>query len=143
PALIRKIVEARQAGQDQITAWGTGRATREFLFVRDAAEAICAAAEKYNEPEPINIGSGSEISIRQLTETICDLCQFRGEVRWDASQPDGQPRRCLDTSRARNFLGFEARSTLRDGLEETIAWFEKRRVEETKAPARTRIQVAA
>jgi GDP-L-fucose synthase len=125
PALIRKAIEAREDGQDAIEVWGTGEASREFLFVRDAAEAIVLAAEHYNGPEPVNLGSGHEITIRALVELICDLCDFKGEVRWDRSKPDGQPRRCLDTSRARREFGFQARTSLRDGLCETIAWYER------------------
>jgi GDP-L-fucose synthase len=126
PALIRKAIEARDAGRDHIAAWGTGRASREFLYVADAARAVALAAAHYDDPEPINIGSGSEITIRQLTELICELCGFKGEVRWDPAQPDGQPRRCLDVSRAERALGFKATTGLRDGLIETIAWYERR-----------------
>jgi GDP-L-fucose synthase len=127
PALIRKACEARDAGRDHIEVWGTGSATREFLFVRDAAQGIALAAEHYNKPAPVNIGSGREISIRQLAEMICDLCAFKGSIRWDASKPDGQPRRCLDTTRARQEFGFVAATAFRDGLAETIAWYEKHR----------------
>lgn len=129
PALIRKVVSAREAGQKVVDAWGTGQATREFLFVRDAAEAICRATELYNEPAPLNLGSGKEISIRDLLELICELCGFRGEIRWDATKPDGQPRRCLDTTRARQAIGFEAQTSFRAGLLETIAWYEQHREE--------------
>jgi GDP-L-fucose synthase len=133
PALIRKAIEARDAGRDHIEAWGTGSASREFLFVRDAAEGIVLAAERYNEPDPINLGSGKEITIRKLTEQICDLCGFRGSIRWDPTKPDGQPRRCLDTSRARGAFGFEARTSFRDGLSETIAWYEKHRADQPRS----------
>lgn len=126
PALIRKTIEARDRGADHINAWGTGSASREFLFVRDAAEAIAIAADRYNGAEPVNIGSGSEITIRKLTELICDLCSFTGEIRWDHTKPDGQPRRCLDTSRAEKAFGFRATTTLRDGLAETIRWYEEK-----------------
>jgi GDP-L-fucose synthase len=125
PALIRKAIEAREARAEQIEVWGTGSASREFLFVSDAAEAIVLAAEHYDKPDPVNIGSGQEITIRALAEMICDLCGFKGVLRWDASKPDGQPRRCLDTSRARREFGFEAKTNFRDGLCETIAWYEK------------------
>ncbi len=125
PALIRKVIEARDSGRGHIEVWGTGTASREFLFVRDAAEAIALATERYNGPEPVNIGSGQEITIRELVKLICDLCAFRGEVRWDPSKPDGQPRRCLDTSRALRAFGFRASTGFRDGLAETIAWYEK------------------
>jgi GDP-L-fucose synthase len=127
PALIRKVVEARDAGQNHIDVWGTGTATREFLFVRDAARAIVLATQRYNEAEPVNIGSGTEVSIKDLTELICDLCAFRGELRWDASKPDGQPRRCLDTTRAERAFGFRAETSFRNGLIETIHWYEKHR----------------
>lgn len=125
PALIRKAVEARDAGAAYLNAWGTGAASREFLFVRDAAQAIALAAEHYDKPEPVNLGSGQEITIRDLTTLICDLCAFKGEIRWDPSKPDGQPRRCLDTTRARDEFGFTASTRFRDGLAETIAWFER------------------
>jgi GDP-L-fucose synthase len=125
PALIRKVVEARDAGRDHIVVWGTGKASREFLYVEDAARAIVLATEKYDQPDPVNIGSGQEITIRELAETICEFCAFKGAIRWDASKPDGQPRRCLDTTRARQAFGFEATTSLRDGLSATIAWYEK------------------
>jgi GDP-L-fucose synthase len=125
PALIRKVVEARDAGRDHIVVWGTGKASREFLYVEDAARAIALATEKYDQPDPVNIGSGQEITIRELAETICEFCAFKGTIRWDATKPDGQPRRCLDTSRARQAFGFEATTSLRDGLSATIAWYEK------------------
>jgi GDP-L-fucose synthase len=124
PALIRKALEAKAAGAEGIDVWGTGRASREFLFVRDAAEGIARATELYDAPEPVNLGSGQEISIRDLTELICELCGFRGALRWDETKPDGQPRRCLDTTRAQREFGFRAHTSLRDGLRETIAWYE-------------------
>jgi GDP-L-fucose synthase len=127
PALIRKVVEARDAGAAHIDVWGTGAASREFLFVRDAAKAIALATETYNKPEPVNIGSGQETTIRELAEMICDLGGFTGEIRWDPSQPDGQPRRCLDASRAEREFGFKASTRLRDGLIETLAWYERHR----------------
>jgi GDP-L-fucose synthase len=125
PALIRKAVLARDRGHDAIDVWGSGTASREFLFVRDAARAIALATEHYDKPEPVNIGSGQEVTIRQLAAMIVELCGFHGELRWDAQQPDGQPRRCLDTSRALQEFGFRAETPLRDGLAETIAWYEK------------------
>jgi GDP-L-fucose synthase len=125
PALIRKVIEARDAGRDHIVVWGTGQASREFLYVEDAARAIALATDRYDEPDPVNLGSGQEITIRQLAETICEFCAFKGTIRWDTTKPDGQPRRCLDTTRARKTFGFEATTTLRDGLSETIAWYEK------------------
>jgi GDP-L-fucose synthase len=124
PALIRKMVEARQAGLRHVTAWGSGRASREFLFARDAAEGIVRATESYDSPEPLNLGSGHEITIRDLAETIARLCDYRGEIVWDAAQPDGQPRRCLDTTRARQAIGFTAATSLAEGLRETIDWYE-------------------
>lgn len=125
PALIRKAVRARDNREPRLEVWGTGRASREFLFVRDAARAIALAAEHYNKSEPVNIGSGQEITIGNLAALICDLCAFRGELAWDAGKPDGQPRRCLDTTRAREEFGFEAATSLRDGLIETISWYER------------------
>jgi len=123
PALIRKFVEAGKSGAAQVTAWGTGSASREFLYVEDAAEGILAAAEKYEGAEPVNLGAGREITIRELTGMIARLCGFKGEIVWDPSKPDGQPRRCLDTSRARERFGFVARTSLEDGLGRTIAWY--------------------
>jgi GDP-L-fucose synthase len=128
PALIRKAIEAREAGRDHIEVWGTGKASREFLFVRDAAEGVALATEHYNQPDPVNLGSGKEITIRQLVEQICDVCGFKGEIRWDPSRPDGQPRRCLDTTRAERAFGFKASTGFREGLIETIAWYEKHRM---------------
>jgi GDP-L-fucose synthase len=127
PALIKKVVEARDAGSPAVEVWGTGSASREFLFVRDAAEGIAAAADRYDDPDPVNLGSGSEITIRDLATLICELCGYRGELRWDPSKPDGQPRRRLDTSRARERFGWTARTPLRDGLKETIDWYERAR----------------
>ena len=126
PALISKAVQARDESRPEMEVWGTGAASREFLFVDDAAEGVVLATEQYNKPEPVNLGSGKEITIRSLVDMICDLCAFRGAIRWDATKPDGQPRRCLDTSRAREEFGFVARTGFRDGLAETIAWYEKR-----------------
>ena len=125
PALVRKAVEARRACAPEIVAWGTGKASREFLFVRDAARGILLAADRYNKPEPVNLGAGVEITIRDLSETVCELCGFGGKIRWDASRPDGQPRRCLDTSRAREEFGFVAQTSFREGLQETIRWFQE------------------
>jgi len=124
PALIRKCWEARQSGAGEIVAWGTGQATREFLYVEDAAEAIVLAAEKYSKPDPVNLGSGHEISIRDLLEQIRLLAGFEGAVRWDASKPDGQPRRSLDTSRAMAEFGWRAKTLLQEGLRRTVHWFE-------------------
>jgi GDP-L-fucose synthase len=127
PALVRKVVEARDAGLPAIDVWGTGRASREFLFVRDAAEGIVLASERYNEPDPVNLGSGREITIGHLARLICELCGYHGELRFDPSQPDGQPRRSLDTSRAESGFGFRAKTGFREGLLETIAWYERSR----------------
>jgi GDP-L-fucose synthase len=123
PALIRKCWEAKQASAREIIAWGTGRATREFLYVEDAAEAIILAAEKYSKPELVNLGSGQEIRISDLLEEIRSLVGFEGAVRWDDTKPDGQPRRCLDTSRAMSEFGWRARTPLQEGLRQTIHWF--------------------
>jgi GDP-L-fucose synthase len=125
PALIRKCWEAKQARAAEITAWGTGSATREFLYAEDAAEAIVLAAEKYEKPEPVNLGSGEEISIRDLVALTRESVGYEGAVRWDATKPDGQPRRCLDTSRAAAEFGWRAKTKLREGLRQTIAWFEE------------------
>jgi GDP-L-fucose synthase len=127
PALIGKTVEARDMGRDSLDVWGTGSASREFLFVRDAAEGIVLAAERYDQPEPVNLGSGREISIRDLAGLVCELCRYKGEIRWDTSKPDGQPRRCLDVTRAQQEFGFVAHTDLRDGLRETIDWYERHR----------------
>lgn len=123
PALIRKFVEAKERGDRQVIAWGTGSPTREFLFVEDAAEGIALATERYNDPEPINLGSGDEISIRDLTHLIAELTEFEGEVVWDSTKPDGQPRRKLDTSRAEAAFGFRSSTGFREGLKRTIDWY--------------------
>jgi GDP-L-fucose synthase len=125
PALIRKFADAKKKNQSTVTAWGTGRASREFLYVEDAAEAIMLASEKYDKPEPVNLGSGLEITIRDLTELIANLTGFSGKINWDSTKPDGQPRRCLDTSRAFNEFGFKAKTDLESGLRKTIEWYEK------------------
>src|SRR6202158_1309078 len=126
PALIRKCLEAKQSSASEIVAWGTGTATREFLYVEDAAEAIVAAAEKYSKPEPVNLGSGEEINVRDLLELVRSLVGYEGTIRWDSTKPDGQPRRCLDTSRALAEFGWQAKTQLRCGMQKTIAWFEAR-----------------
>lgn len=125
PALIKKCVDAMDAGRDNIECWGTGSASREFIYAADAAEAILLATEQYDGPEPVNIGAGFEITIRDLAETIARLTGFTGEIRWDPSQPDGQPRRCLDTSRAKDYFGFQAQTDFETGLKETIEWYRK------------------
>ncbi len=127
PALIRKCVEAREKGERRIVVWGTGEASREFLHARDAAEGIVAAAERYDRSEPVNLGAGFEIKIRELVPLIARLCRFEGEIAWDRSRPDGQPRRMLDTSRALRELGWKARIGFEEGLRETVEWFETNR----------------
>ncbi|HLU08776.1 MAG TPA: GDP-L-fucose synthase [Oceanobacillus sp.] len=127
PALIRKFMEAKDRGEKQVVAWGTGSPTREFLYVDDAAEGILLATEHYEKSDPVNIGSGQEISIRDLTELVAELVGFEGEVVWDSSKPDGQPRRALDTSRAEQEFGFKAKTSFRDGLAKTIAWYQEER----------------
>jgi nucleoside-diphosphate-sugar epimerase len=123
PALIRKVYLAKKNNKPSITAWGTGSASREFLYVKDAAEAIYLATHKYNKSKPVNLGSGMEITIKELIHTIVDLMDYEGEVKWDTSKPDGQPRRCLDTSRAKEKFEFEAKTEFREGLRETIEWY--------------------
>ena len=120
PALIKKCVDARESGADHIEVWGTGTASREFLYVDDAAEGIVLAADLYDEPEPVNLGTGREVTIRELIDRIVHLTGFEGEVRWDASKPDGQPRRALDTARARERFGFEAGTSFEEGLRRTV-----------------------
>jgi GDP-L-fucose synthase len=124
PALIKKCVDARDAGTPFIEVWGTGAPSREFLYVDDAAEGIVLAAERYDGAEPVNLGTGREITIRELVELIARLTGFSGEVHWDASRPDGQPRRSLDTTRARERFGFNATTDFEDGLQSTIEWYE-------------------
>lgn len=125
PALIQKAAEAKINSHPEIEVWGSGKATREFLYVADAAKAIIAATQKYNKPEPVNIGSGKEVSIRELVALICKLMDYRGHIRWNINRPDGQPRRRLDVSRAKKEFGFMAQTKLVDGLKETISWFNK------------------
>jgi GDP-L-fucose synthase len=143
PALIRKVVEAKRLGLDHIVAWGTGAASREFLYVEDAAEAIALAAERYDSADPVNVGAGREISIRELVQTIADICGYRGDVRWDASQPDGQPRRMLDTTRARERFGFEARTGFEAGLRRTIEWYVAKTTAATRASASLAVEDVA
>jgi GDP-L-fucose synthase len=123
PALIRKVADAEREGRNYIEVWGTGSATREFLLASDAAEGIVLATEKYDKPDPVNLGANREISIREVTETICELMDFRGEIRWDATRPDGQPRRSVDVNRAEKEFGFRARTNFRDGLKAMIEWY--------------------
>lgn len=123
PAMIRKFLEAQAAGRAEVTLWGDGSPTREFIYAADAAEGIVRAAEAYSGPLPVNIGSGREISIRDLAELISRLTGFNGQIVWDTSKPNGQPRRGLDTNRARELFGFSARTGFEDGLRQTIAWY--------------------
>ncbi|MEM2117719.1 MAG: GDP-L-fucose synthase [Candidatus Bathyarchaeia archaeon] len=125
PALIRKFVDATSNKQDEVVVWGTGKASREFLYVEDAAEAIILATERYNKPDPINIGSGKEMTIRNLVNLIAELTGYKGKIVWDTSKPDGQPRRCLDTSKAKKEFGFEAKTDFREGLRRTIEWYKQ------------------
>jgi GDP-L-fucose synthase len=135
PALIRKCIEAKESGADHIEVWGTGSASREFLYVEDCAEGILTAAEKMSDPEPINLGTNMEITIRDLVHLIARLTGFADEstieqrIRWDATKPDGQPRRCLDVTRAKERIGWQAKVGFEEGLKRTIAWFEKNRHE--------------
>ena len=123
PALIRRCVEAVERGAPEIVVWGTGRATREFLYVKDAAEAVVLAAERYDGSEPVNLGTGSEISIKELVGLIAQLTGFTGRIVWDDSKPDGQPRRMLDTARAARYFGFVAKTSFDEGLRKTIEWY--------------------
>jgi len=127
PALIRKCLEASERGDAAIECWGTGAASREFLFVDDAAEGIVRAAERLDDPVPVNLGTGREITIRELVHLVARTCGFGGEIRWDASKPDGQPRRCVDATRARELLGWRAETELADGLRRTVAWYRDHR----------------
>lgn len=126
-SLIKKFVEAKESGEQQVTAWGTGKQTREFLHVDDAAEGLLLAMEHYNKPEPVNIGSGEEMSILELAGLIQQIVGFDGDVVWDTSKPDGQPRRQLDTTRARQEFGFAAETPFAVGLEKTVRWYERNR----------------
>jgi len=127
PALIKKCIDAVESGVDHIDCWGTGNVSREFIYVADAAEGILLATEHYNSSEPVNIGAGFEITIRQLSEKIAKLTGFCGEIRWDSARPDGQPRRCLDVSRAKKYFGFEANTPFDEGLKATIKWYRANR----------------
>ncbi len=124
PALIRKIREAREAGKAEVEVWGSGTATREFLYVEDAAEGIVLATEKYEKPDPVNLGSGMEISIKDLAENIAAHMNFRGKIRWNPTRPDGQPKRMLDVAKAEREFGFRARTGFEEGLRKTIEWYE-------------------
>jgi GDP-L-fucose synthase len=129
PALIKKMVDAKSEGKKEVVVWGTGKASREFLYVEDAAEGILLATEKYNKSDPINLGAGKEITITELVELIARLTGYQGKTIYDASKPDGQPRRCLDTSKAKKEFGFEAKTDLTEGLKRTIEWYTKMRTE--------------
>ncbi len=124
PALIKKICDAKKENKEFIEIWGTGKASREFLYVDDCAEGILLATEKYNDSDPINIGAGFEITIKELVEKICKLMDYDKEIHWDTSKPDGQPRRCLDVSKAKEKFGFEAKMSFDEGLKKTINWYE-------------------
>jgi GDP-L-fucose synthase len=136
PALIRKCLEAAETGARSIEVWGDGSASREFLFVDDAAQAIALATARYDGPEPVNVGAGHEITIKELVGLISDLSGFRGQIRWDTTKPNGQPRRCLDTSRAERLFGFRASTSFEDGLRKTVDWYRASRgspIEQTRA----------
>jgi GDP-L-fucose synthase len=132
PALIKKCFDAIDSQEDEIVVWGDGSPTREFLYVEDCAEAIALATERYDKPEPVNIGAGFEISIKDLVHLIAELTGFRGCITWDTTKPGGQPRRCLDVSRAREEFGFEAKTPLEKGLRKTVEWYRKERYSERK-----------
>jgi GDP-L-fucose synthase len=134
PALIKKVADAIDSGRDHVDVWGTGSASREFLFVEDAARGILLATERYDGSEAVNLGSGREITIKSLVETICRLMQFTGRIAWDATKPDGQPRRMLDTSRATREFGFTARTDWEQGLAQTIAWYREQRAPSAERP---------
>src|SRR5262249_48787844 len=136
PALIRKCIEGRDSGAPTITVWGDGTPSREFLYVDDAAEGIVLAAERYDGAEPVNLGAGMEITIRDLVTLIAELTGFRGQIEFDPTMPNGQPRRCLDTSRAERYFGFRARTDFRTGLRQTIEWHERAARPAQAAPSR-------
>jgi GDP-L-fucose synthase len=137
PAMIRKMVEARARGDERVELWGDGSPTREFLFVEDCVEGIWLAAERYESPEHVNLGSGEEISIADLALLIAEISGFEGEIAWDSSQPSGQPRRRLDVSRAERLFGFRARTPLREGLERTVAWYSEPRQHRSEPAGRS------
>jgi GDP-L-fucose synthase len=136
PALIRKCLQAVERGEQEIVCWGDGSPTREFLYVEDCAEAITLAVERFDGNEPVNIGAGFEISIQQLAELIAELTGFTGKLVWDITKPNGQPRRCLDTSRAAELFGFRAKTDLRTGLRRTIAWYQENCSQRSLQPPR-------
>lgn len=130
PALIRKFTDAVHNDKKELEVWGTGKASREFLYVEDAAEGVLLATERYNKPEPVNLGAGFEIKIKDLVELIAELTGFEGEIKWDTTKPDGQPRRCLNTTKAEKEFGFKANTNFRDGLRKTIEWYREQRLKE-------------
>ena len=132
PAMIRKMIEAQEAGQKEVVLWGDGSPTREFIYAEDAAEGIVLAAERYNGPDAVNIGSGHEIAIRDLAELIARLTGFEGQLVWDTTKPNGQPRRGLDTTRAEQYFGFKARTSFEEGLRRTIDWYRGARTAQTR-----------
>jgi GDP-L-fucose synthase len=131
PALIRKCIEAKKRGDDHIVAWGDGSPTREFLYVEDAAEGILLASEHFNRSDPVNLGSGEEISIKELTQTIAHFTGFEGEIVWDTTKPNGQPRRKLDTTRAAEYFGFQAKTPFKEGLHRTVEWYQTALIDNT------------
>jgi GDP-L-fucose synthase len=126
PALIKKMVDSKLEGRNEVVVWGTGKASREFLYVEDAAEGVLLATEKYNKPDPVNLGASREITIKELVDLIAQLVGYDGKIVWDTSKPDGQPRRYLDTSKAKKEFGFEARTDFKEGLKRTIEWYTRR-----------------
>jgi GDP-L-fucose synthase len=143
PALIKKCIDARESGAPFIEVWGTGSASREFIYVEDAAEGIVLGAERYNGADPVNLGTGAEIAIRDLVHLIATLTDYRGEIVWDASKPDGQPRRGLNTERARDLFGFSAGMPFEEGLKQTIRWYERHRANDDASMAARGEEVAA
>jgi len=133
PALIEKMLNAKLRRENTVEVWGTGKASREFLYTEDAADGILLAAEKYNKPDPVNIGTGNEITVKELVSLIAELVEYDGNIAWDETKPDGQPRRCLDVSKAKNEFGFEARTSLREGLKKTIGWYKNELLEAKRA----------
>jgi len=134
PALIRKFIEAKEKGKKEVVVWGTGKPTREFLYVEDAAQGILLATQKYNKPDPVNLGAGFEISIKDLVKLIRKLTGYKGRIIWDKTKPDGQPRRKVDISKAKKEFGFESPTTFEEGLKKTIAWYEEKFGKKTKKP---------
>ena len=132
PALIKKMVDAKLEGKKDVVVWGTGKASREFLYVEDAAEGVLLATEKYDNPDPVNLGASREITIKELVDLIAQLVGYDGKIIWDTSKPDGQPRRCLDTSKAKREFGFEARTDFKEGLKKTIEWYTKTYAQQKK-----------